>query len=442
MERIIVKHNNETRALSGKEVCQDILGSLEKHTDLRDHSLNLIASENRVSPVASAVLSSDIGNRYTVGPYERWFPGLNNYTEIENHAINLLKETVFGADFVNVEPVSGMVANMTAYHATINRGDSVMVTSEEHGGHYSHRAGNLGVGKKASTLLDMYGVSKVVHLPFDTERYNLDIDGCEKVIKEEKPNVIIIGTSEMLFPAPIKELREIAGPDVQIIYDASHVFGLIVGNNFQQPLVEGANILTTSTNKTLGAACHGLVGWTNEAEAKYGYRDLVGEAMVPLFTSNHHGHHVVSLAVTMAEMKVFGKEYAEHVVSNAKALGCALNNQGLKIVAANYGYTQSHEILIDTQTADSTIGMRILEQANIMVSKCPIPNAKSDRETGLRLGTNEMTRMGMEENDMTQIAKLIADTLFGRSNPAEVAKTVREFRNNFQTQKFCFDIKN
>ena len=86
--------------------------------------------------------------------------------------------------------------------------------------------------------------------------------------------------------------------------------------------------------------------------------------------------------------------------------------------------------------------MRILEQANIMVSKCPIPNAKSDRETGLRLGTNEMTRMGMEENDMTQIAKLIADTLFGRSNPAEVAKTVREIRNNFQTQKFCFDIKN
>lgn len=442
MHKGIIQEIDGSEKLSGQDVYVDIINSLERHTDLRDHSLNLIASENRVSPAASAVLSSDVGNRYTVGPYERWFPGLSDYTRIEEHAIDILKETVLGADHVSVEPVSGMVANMTTFHATVKRGDRVMITSERNGGHYSHRAGNLGIGPRASSLLDMYGVSAAESLPFDNQRYNIDIEKSYDAIVKFKPDVIMIGTSEMLFPAPIRELREIAGNDVQILYDAAHVFGLIVGDNFQQPLIEGADILTSSTNKTLGAPCHGVVAWTKDAEQRYGYKELVGQALVPLFTSNHHGHHIVSLAITMAEMQTYGKEYALQVVKNAQALGRTLNDEGLKIVAAEYGYTQSHEILIDTQTEDSTTGMKILERANIMVSKCPIPDATSSNDTGLRLGTNEMTRMGMREDEMKVIASLIADTLLERSCPEENAKIVREFRNQFQTQKFCFDVKN
>lgn len=444
MERIIIKNlarNECDEELTGQDRYKNILASLEDHTKYRDHCINLIASENRVSPAASAVLSSDLVGRYSVGPEVRWFPGLSDYTKIETATIDMLKETLHGADHINVQPVTGMVANMVAFHSVIERGSRVLVTHEKHGGHYSHRAGNMGVGSRASSLLDMYGVGAVESLPFDNEKYNIDVDKSAQKIKEFKPNVIIIGTSEMLFPAPVHELREIAGENVQILFDAAHVFGLIIGDHFQQPLVEGADMLVSSTNKTLGAPAHGIVAWTDEAQSKYDYRSLVNHALVPLFTSSHDAAHVAGLGVTMAEMKVFGKEYALQVVKNAQALGKALDDEGLKIVASRHGYTRSHEILIDTQTADSGVGMRMLEEANIIVSRCPIPDFDGNEDTGLRLGTNEMTRMGMKEDEMKLVAKFITDALFSRRNLDDIAKEVYEFREGFQEQKFCLELK-
>ena len=243
----------------------------------------------------------------------------------------------------------------------------------------------------------------------------------------------------MLFPAPLRELREIAGDDVQILYDAAHVFGLILGGSFQDPLLEGADMIASSTNKTLGAPCHGVVMWSKEAEEKYEYKRLVADALVPLFTSNHHGHHVAGLAVTLAEMRTYGKEYATQVIRNAQALGRALHeDEELPVVASECGYTQSHEVLLDTGTDDSSQAMRDLEAANIITSRCPIPTADCASDSGLRLGTNEMTRMGMKESEMKRIAGHISDVLRKRKAPEEVKKEVVTFRNEFQEQQFCF----
>ena len=337
---------------------------------------------------------------------------------------------------------------MVAYHAMINRGDKVFVVKEKFGGHYSHRKGEKDpwVGSKATTLLDMYGAC-VDYLPFDPESYNVDIKAAQAKIYSEQPGLIIVGASEMLFPIPLGDLKAACGPKTQILYDAAHVFGLILGGQFQQPLVEGADMIASSTNKTLGGPCHGIVAWTQEAENKFSYRESVNQALVPFFTSNHHAHHVAGLAVTLAEMKAYGEDYAKQVIKNAQALGRALDDQGLKIVAADHEYSESHEVLIDIGE-DSKEAKDKLAAVNIIVSRCPIPtsditNDEGEPNTGLRLGTNEMTRMGMKGEDMKVLAGFIAEVLSGKNPDGSkpLCERVGACRRKFQDQKYCFSIE-
>lgn len=461
-----VEKNNMTERLKNTETIQngdykEIIESLNKHESYRAKCLNMIASENAMSPATRTILSSDLGNRYSVGPYERWFPGLEEYTKIEKKAIDLTKELLPGADYVTVQPVSGMNANQVAYRALINRGDLVFVVEEKHGGHYSHRKGedflgDNGKNSKAISLLEEYGAN-VDYLPFDEEKYNIDSESSVEKILKDKPNLIIVGASEMLFPAPLKELRKAADQvGAVILYDAAHVFGLILGGEFQNPLVEGAHIVATSTNKTMGGPDHGLIAWTGELQEKLKLDKLIGTSLVPFYTSNHHSHHVAGVAVTLAELKVFGKDYARQVIKNAKVLGAALNKYGVKVLGENMGFSESHEVLIDIEEASnnsnideaSRLGNQAkldLAKANIIVSRCPIPSSLTvghdgEPNTGLRLGTNEMTRMGMDEMQMIQIAEYVADVLKHRKTPEEVKIEVEKFRLNYQTQRYCFPL--
>jgi len=456
---------------------KEIINSLEKHEIHRSECLNFIASENTMSPATRLMLSSDLGNRYSVGPWARWFPGLDNFTEIENKAVSLTKDLLKGAEYVNVQPLSGMSANQVAYRAILNRGDRVLVVSERHGGHFSHRKGSFDlehgvpVGKRAKSLLEEYG-ALVDYLPFDENVYDINISKAEQKIVEYNPKLIIVGTSEMLFPAPVRELRKIInsnGLETQILYDAAHVFGLILGDKFQQPLLEGADMLSTSTNKTMGGPDHGLVAWTKEAELKYGYRSIshnesdcddighVGESLVPFYTSNNHTHHIAGVAVTLAELKAYGGEYAQQVINNARALAQELTTRGIKVLGdPQRGYTQSHEVLIDIEEATRNPNKKEAERlgeeaklklagANIITSKCPIPYAYNMDDTGcpntgIRIGTNEMTRMGMCEYEMVLAARLIADVLQNKKTPEEVRNIVVKFRECYQEQKYCFPV--
>lgn len=426
----------------GKEKLDNILERVKGHGEYRRSCLNMIASENSVSPAALEVMGTDLANRYTVSgkldPEIRFFPGLRKfYNGLEESAIEMSR-VALEAEYVTLHPVSGMMANMVAYYALINPGDTVFSVRERHGGHYSHRRGTDGEGL-AQTMLDFYG-AKVDYLPFDGEEYDLDYDVIETMLTEAlvKPKLLIVGASEMLFPIDLPRLRDICdrcGGGTKILYDAAHVAGLIFGGRFQKPLKEGADMFSTSTNKSLGGVDHGLVAWNDPA-----YNARVEHALVPLFTSNHHAQEVASVAVTLAENVDFGEEYADQVIRNSKALGQALYENGVDMVAAHKRFSESHMVL--ARIGDHANKVKdALERANIILSLCHMPEDEGETETGLRIGTGEMTRMGMTEDVMTSVGELMARVINNYEDQAvseQVRVEVEKLTSLYQEQKYCY----
>ena len=405
--------------------CSTIIDSIKKHSTYRKECLNLMASENIMSPMAAEVLSSDLANRYTVGrPYNRWFPGFRYYDKVEELVEKIAKK-LFHVNYVNVQAPTGMVANMAAYATLLKPRDLVLSLGVKHSGHYSHVAENM---------LSLFQ-ARVEPLPFDEEKYTIDVEKAMKLIKKTQPKVIILGTSEFLFPAPIKELRGVCDEtQTKILYDASHVSGLVAGQAFQNPMEEGADLLTMSTNKTLAAPSHGIVA-CKDMEI---YQVKIERAMVPLLTSNHHAHHVAALAVTLAEFEAFGHAYAKQVIANAKALARALYAEGTIVLCPEKDCTESHTVLFDSVYPASE-AVQLLAEANIISNAFQLPWNTEDFQTGIRIGTNELTRLGMKENEMECIAKLMADVILKRKSPIKVKKNVIELRSCFQKVHYCFE---
>lgn len=401
-----------------------ILESIKEHSQYRRECLNFIASENAMSPITRSVLSSDLANRYTVGSLNsRWYAGCRYYDTVEKTAINRAKKLLH-AKYVNVQPVSGMVANLVAYYALLKPGDTIMTHQVKHSGHYSH---------VKSGMLSLFQVN-VESIPFDEENYSLDIEKTIEKIQSIKPNVILLGTTEFLFPAPIKELRKVCDKtNTKILYDAAHVSGLIAGQTFQDPLPEGTDLLSMSTNKTLSAPDHGLVACNNPDL----YQKQIEYALVPMFTSNHHAHHIAGLAVTLAEFDQFGHEYATQVIKNAKALARELYKRDVAVLCPQKDFTESHTVLLDAKT-DANKAVKLLENAQIITNAFRLPWNKVNHPTGIRLGTSELTRFYMREPEMKIMARFIADTLFERQPVEKARQQVRDFRRNFQEISYCF----
>lgn len=401
-----------------------ILKQVELHAAYRQQCLNLIASENVMSPMASSLLSSDLANRYSVGrPYARWFPGFQHYDKVEDLTKKLSRK-LFHVNYANVQSPTGMVANMAAYIAVLKPNDLVLSLSVKHSGHYSHVAENI------FSKLQI----RVESLPFDEKNYSIDVEKAIQLIRVKRPQMIILGTSEFLFPAPIKELRTVCNEtNTAILYDASHVSGLVAGQTFQNPMVEGADILTMSTNKTLAAPSHGIVA-CNDTEK---FQAKIEHAVIPLLTSNHHAHHVAALALTLAEFEIFGHDYATQVIKNAKALARALYAEGISVLCPERDFTESHTVLIDT-ISPAKEAVELLAEANIMTNSFQLPWNRQTLETGIRVGTNELTRLNMKEVDMQFAAKLMADVLLKRQSTEKVRKEVLSMRSAFQIVHYCF----
>ncbi|MEI6532679.1 MAG: serine hydroxymethyltransferase [Candidatus Roizmanbacteria bacterium] len=404
------------------EVLQRILKYSHLHTNYRNLSLNLIASENLMSPMTQQMLSTDMGNRYSYGEAgNKVFAGTDFLDEIEQVAVCLTKE-LFSAEYANVQPISGMVANLVTYNAVLEKGDTVMSLPVRQGGHYSH---------DKNGILKLFGVN-IEYLPFNNVEFCIDIEKAEQAILFHKPKAIIVGAMEFLFPVALKELKEICQKTgTFVIYDGAHVAGLIAGKSFQDPLKEGADILTFSTNKTLGGPDHGVVACADAEK----FQEKIWKG-IPLFVSNNHPHHIAGLAVTLSESQEFGKEYASQVVQNAKTLAQAMFHNGVDVLCSHKGFTQSHTVLVHTHKNAMQV-MRLLESAEIMSST--YMNADdTEYETGLRFGTNELTRLGMKEQEMKTIGKLIADVLFLRITVDEAKMMSNEIRRSFQSIQYCY----
>ncbi|MDI6643005.1 MAG: serine hydroxymethyltransferase [Candidatus Hodarchaeaceae archaeon] len=418
-----------------REAYDRTLGLLQKHHEWFRKTLPLIASENVTSPAVREAMICDFQHRYAEGwPGERVYAGCVYIDQVELLAMELARE-LFKAEHVNVQPVSGAVANLAMYTALTDPGDTMMCLSIAAGGHIT-----MGKKKFGGAAGAVHGL-EIEYFPFDEKRMNIDVDAAAKRIAEVKPKLVTFGGSLFLFPHPVKELSEVAKEHgAYVAYDAAHVIGLIGGGQFQDPLREGAEVVTCSTHKTLPGPQHGMILCKKELA------DPINRGVFPSMVSNHHLHAVAGLAVALAEMLEFGKEYQAQVVKNAKALGKALYDRGLNVLCPDQGFTASHTLAVETITkyGDGGTLEQKLEQANVILNRELLPwDPREGRHFrnpgGLRLGTQEVTRLGMKEREMEEIAEFIKRVIIDGEEPKRVAAEVAEFRRDYQRVHYCFE---
>jgi len=413
---------------SARELAQEVRDLTHRHNAWFKDSIPLIASENLLSPAGKEVLNSDLHNRYAEGlPGKRYYQGNVFVDQIETLCENLAKE-VFRARFADVRSTSGTVANLAVLMAIAKPRDKMTTVALSDGGHISH-------AKTGATGLR--GV-RTYNYPFDEKVMNIDVQGAKRLIREVKPKVALFGQSVYLFPTPLEELRDVFQEvGCTTWYDGAHVIGLIAGGRFQDPLREGMDVVSGSTHKTLPGPQHGIIlsdltkDWLETA---------LRRGVFPGVTSNHHLHSVAALAVTLAETREFGAGYADQTIRNAKALGQALHERGMDVLCEKCGFTESHTLVVDVEQYHGGAKVaRSLEKANVILNKNLLPwNSDPVRPSGVRIGSQEITRLGMKENQMSEIAELIARVVVKEEDPETVKNDVVEFKRQYTKLHYCF----
>jgi glycine hydroxymethyltransferase len=401
-----------------------------KNNEFFGSALPLIASENILSPLCKEMLLTDFHGRYAEGtPGNRYYEGCEFFDRVELKAIELAKK-LFRCSYADVRPTAGTTANMAILKALIKPGETATVLDTADGAHISFgRWGAAG----------MRGINLVFY-PFNDEVMNIDVDGAVKLIKEVKPKLALFGQSVFLFPTPLKEIAEAAHEvGAYVVYDAAHVLGLIASGFFQDPLREGADVMSGSTHKTLPGPQGGVVLSDHREDTEESKRFLrrLNFGVFPGATSSYHLHHVAAKAIAFAEHLEFGKEYAEQTIKNAKALGRALYEMDFEVFGEKLGFTESHQLLVRIGKGKEASAK--LYEAGIVTNMNMVPGDENPLDpSGLRLGSQELTRIGMKEDEMEEVARFIRRVLKDKEPTAKIRKEVAEFRKEFQSVHYCF----
>src|SRR5881296_420212 len=428
-----------TLTLEPKKMHDRVFELLMAHHKWFEASLPLIASENIPSIAVREAIISDFGNRYAEGwTGERVYAGCRYIDQVEQICIDLAKE-LFRVDFADVRPISGVCANLVAYTTFTNPADTMMALPIPAGGHIS-------MGKKefGGTAGSVRGLN-VEYFPFDTDMMDIDVDATKKRVEKlvaegKKPALAMFGGSVLLFPQPVRELSDFFHElDAKVCFDAAHVAGLVAGGKFQDPIHEGADAMTCSTHKTLPGPQGGLI----ISHARYG--EAIKKSTFPSNLSNHHLHHLAGKAVMFAEMMAFGREYVTQIVRNSKALAQAMHERGFKVMGEKRGFTESHQLVADiTKYGDGRTIEKRLENSNIILNRNLLPyDIKAGRHFeapgGIRAGVSEVTRLGMREPEMVEIADLMTRIVVKGEDSRRVATDVAEFRKDFQRVQYAFE---
>lgn len=388
----------------------EILALVKEHEDWRGkRCLNLIPSENVMSPAVRKLLSSELGNRYTAR--DRFYMGTRLTDEIEQCGEQLAKK-VFKAEIADLRPLSGHIADLIVLANFTKPGDTLVCLSPRDGGYPGMWIEGL------AGLLKL----KTVPFPFSRRDRNIAIDKAKKTISRAKPKIVIFGSSLITFPHPVKELVKIASDnDALVGFDGSHVMGLIAGGQFQDPLREGASVLFGSTHKSFFGPQGGMI------LAKKEQGEFLQSKIYPAFVDNAHWNRIAALTLALAEMKQFGKAYAKQVVENSQALAKALSDYDFPVETKHLGFTRSHQVIVDFGSYEK--GRAIaekLQRANI-ITDCVI-----------RFGTCEVTRRGMKRKEMTRIAELLKRVVVDKEKPERLKKDVGKLTADFQRTEYCF----
>jgi glycine hydroxymethyltransferase len=388
----------------------EILDIVKHHEGWRGQEcVNLIPSENIMSPAVRSLLSSDLGHRYT--SREGFYMGTKFLDEIELYGEKIAK-AVFRAETADLRPLSGHVADWIFLSMFTSPNDKMLCVSPDDGGY-------PGMWEKGlATLLRL----RVVGFPFLKERMNIKVSEAVDILLRERPKVVVFGASFFLFPHPVQEITGVAREVGAVVgYDGSHVLGLIAGKKFQLPFKEGANILLGSTHKTFFGPQGGII----LADKEHGER--MKEKIEPMFVDNAHWNRVAALTLALAEMKEFGQEYAKQVIQNAKKLAKTLAEHNFPVACAELSFTESHQVLLSYGNYEKGLEIaRKLEDVNIIV------------DCGGRLGTCEVTRRGMKEGEMEQIAEFVRRVIIDKEETEKVKKDVEKFVRDFNRIEYCF----
>ncbi len=398
---------------------------LNKHHEYRETCLNLIASENTPSPLVEELFDEKLARRYGnysgIDLYQRNYKGNRYIAEIEAYTQELAKE-LFNAKFVDFRPLSGNIAGIATTFALAEPGD---IALEVYNG---HRYAN----KLASSPLKVELQS--IQIPWDGLRSNIDLPATIALIEKHKPKIVNIGSGVFLFPQPVAELKSAmrqANPDSYLIYDAAHVIGLIAGGRFQLPFTEGADVIISSTHKTLAGPQGGIVLTNDKSIA-----ERIGKTLYPLLMSNHHLSRLPALAGTFVEWMACGAAHADAIVTNAKALGQALADRDIPMLGAEIGFTESHTLIpiVDAFGDDGNELANQLEACHIIAGAAGL--SPEVGTSGLRFGVQEVTRWGMTTEDAPDIADCIVDALSGEA-PDKVKPKVARVAQRFNTVQFA-----
>lgn len=397
-----------------------LLALVEENRDIHERQcVNLNPASNAMNPKAEALLAAGLGPRASLGyPGDKYEMGLEAIEQIEVMAAELAAE-VFGADYAEIRVGSGALANLYVFMATARPGDSIIAPPASIGGHVTHHE---------QGAAGRYGV--VSHpAPVDADGHTVDLDALRAAALRLRPRLITIGGSLNLFPHPVTEIRAIADEvGAYVLYDAAHMSGMIAGRAWQQPLAEGAHVMTMSTYKSLGGPASGLIV-TSDA----GLAERLDAIAYPGLTANFDVANAAALAMTLLDWKEHGEAYAAMMARTARALAVALASEGLPVYAADRGFTASQQLALEARAfGGGQNAARRLRRVNILACGIGLPVAPVDGDVnGLRLGTPEIVRWGMTPAEMPELAGYIADSLLDRRPEPAIARDVTAFRAPF-----------
>jgi len=391
-----------------------LIKNVARQEERKNNCINLIASENIISAKVNQLQASLLANRYILDGFPNTEGLFRIMKKLKQHLCKM-----FDAKYANVSSLSGMNCMSLIIGSLTDKNDNIYTLKPFDGGHSST--------EKICRIFNL----NINYLPFDHINGQFDLKQIEKVFRLKKPRLIYLDNTVISFYSSVDGLSDIAKKyEAPIVYDGSHVLGLIAGRVFPNPLKNGADILSGSTHKTFFGAQKGVILTNNQHLI-----NKIDSASSDYISSTHTGS-LLALYMSVLEMEKFGHDYAEQVVKNAKALGKNLAKYGVVIPTLKRGVTATHQVWIDTGMLDPLKAFEILAKCNINTNAIRIP---AIQRMGIRLGTAEVTRLGMKENEMKQIARFISEALYSTVEKNIIQQKVIEFCTKYQKIYFTFD---
>ena len=420
-ENLVQNLADKVSGSSSRELLERLtfLADLNKTIHEKD-CFNLNPATNVMNPRAEAFLSCGIGSRPSLGyPGDKYEMGLEAIEEIEVLASSLVAE-IFCSKFAEIRVPSGAMANLFSFMAVCKPGDTIIVPPASIGGHVTHH--NPGCA-------GLFGLN-IIEAPIDKDYYTVDVDHLRELALKERPKLITLGGSLNLFQHPVSAVSSIAKEvGATLLFDAAHQCGLIAGNAWENPLDLGADIVTMSTYKSLGGPPGGAIV-TNNAEIA----EKIDSIAFPGMTANFDAAKSAALAVTMLDWKEFGKEYVTEMVLMSKTLASSLEEYDIPIFFGALGHTQSHQFaVLAEEFGGGQRASKLLRKSGFLACGIglPVKDLVGDMN-GLRFGTPELVRWGMQAKHSNKLAGLVAKALKGYN----VSEQVSEWRRTFNKIHF------